>query len=309
MNEIERIKQLFLEKPYLIRMGANSIARMHNLNPCNVRTARNQLRRESNAAIKKGVKILIFDIEIAPLEAYVWRRWKQNIYSDQVISDWFILSWSAKWLGDPTILGDVLTSEEAINEDDKRVVMSLWDLFDEADIVVAHNGDRFDVPKMNSRFIVHGLNPPSPYKQIDTLRVAQKEFGFSSNKLDELAGHFGVVHKDETTFDLWKQCKRGDANALKYMFNYNKKDVYILEKVYLRMRPWIKNHPNIGLYLENEVETCGKCGSTNLVKTGTYTYTSVSKFPNLQCMDCGGFVRRRTSEYPKDKRTTLLTNV
>ena len=253
-------------------------------------------------------KILIFDIETAPMMAYVWSRWKQNIYLDQTISEWFVICWAAKWLGGD-IMGDCISSEEILKQDDKRVVKSLWILFNEADIIIAHNGIRFDTPKMNSRFAIHGLNPPAPYRQIDTKVVAAKQFGFSSNKLDALAGYLGIEHKDDTDFNLWVRCLKGEQDALDYMLKYNKKDVEILEKVYFKLRVWIKNHPNIALYIESDQETCPYCGSEHLDDMGTFSYTQVSKFSNLRCADCGGIARRRVSEYPKKKRKNLVTSV
>lgn len=264
---------------------------------------------ELKTSKNKQPKILIFDIETSPMRAYVWGRWKQNVHLEQTISEWFALSWSAKWLNNPNIMSDVLTPAEVLIENDGRIVKSLWKLFNEADIVIAHNGQRFDVPRMNSRFIVHGLNPPNPYRQIDTLTTARKEFGFLSNKLDALAGYFGIEHKSETNFNLWVRCLNGEQEALSYMEEYNIKDILILEAVYLCLRPWMKNHPNLGLYAENEEETCPHCGSTNVAETGTFSYTNVSKFSNVRCLDCGGVARRRTSDYPKEKRKQLVVAV
>jgi len=259
-------------------------------------------------AINSDVKVLIFDIETAPMKAFVWSRWKQNIYLEQTISEWFMLCWAAKWVGGE-IMSDCVTPEEAIGEDDERITKTLWYLFNEADIVIAHNGSRFDIPKMNSRFAVHGLKPPTPYRQIDTKQVSAKQFGFSSNKLDALAGYFGIRYKDKTDFELWVRCLNGEQEALDYMRKYNEGDVEILEKVYFKLRPWIKNHPNLSLYIESDEEVCPFCGSHNLNETGTFYYTQVSKFSNLRCADCDGIARRRVSEYPKSKRKNLVTSV
>lgn len=166
MTNITEIINLFKEKPYLIRMGAGKVGRMYNFDPQEVREARHLLKRGAYKADKPAgqLKILIFDIETSPLKAYVWSRWKQNIYLDQTISEWFMICWSAKWLGEDKVISDCLTPEEILKEDDGRIIKRLWGLLDECDIVVAHNGLAFDVPKMNSRFILHGLPPTSPYK-------------------------------------------------------------------------------------------------------------------------------------------------
>ena len=128
-----------------------------------------------------------------------------------------MICWSAKWLGSDEVFSECLTPEEILSEDDTRISKQLWLLMDQADIVIAHNGKKFDVPKMNSRFILAQLPPPSSYIQIDTKEVAAKQFGFSSNKLDALAGYFGIEHKDDTDFELWVRCMKGEQEALDYI--------------------------------------------------------------------------------------------
>ena len=257
----EEFKGIVKAKPYLLKMGKGLISKRYNIPKSFIENARKEF--SSNTPTRENMttsKILILDIETSPMKAYVWKRWKENISLDQTISEWFMISWSAKWLNSSDIMGEVLTSEEAVNEDDFRIVKSLWLLLDEADIVIAHNGSRFDIPKINSRFIIKGFPPPKPYKQIDTLITAKKVFGFSSNKLDALATYFNIPNKIETDFELWKKSIEGDKEALSYMLKYNKQDVIILEKVYLKLRPWIYKHPNINSI--NGINKCPFCGST-----------------------------------------------
>ena len=147
-----------------------------------------KVKQKENFTVEKNPKILIFDIETAPLKSYVWRLWKQNVnpLNGQLQSEWFMLTWSAKWLFDSEIMSDSLTKEEVLNEDDSRITKSMYQLFDEASIVIAHNAQNFDVPMLNTRFLRNGLKPPSPYRIIDTLKEAKKIFSFASNKLDYL---------------------------------------------------------------------------------------------------------------------------
>jgi len=260
---------------------------------------------------KKLPKVLLFDIETSPLQAFIFQKsvWKANVGADQVISEWFMLTWSAKWLFGDEILTDRLTGKEAIKEDDGRIVKSLWKLLDEADIIIAHNGDSFDVPNMNTRFIVHGLPPTSPYQTIDTMLVARKQFGFTHNSLNGLAKIFGFQEKMETTFELWKRCVAGDDEALAYMQKYNNGDVDTLEDVYLKLRPWIKGHPNLGLYVESDEEVCPNCGSSDIqMIPDKYSYTQVSKFPLFRCK-CGAYGRVRKSILPKSVGKTLLVGL
>ena len=258
---------------------------------------------------KNFPKILLFDIETSPMKVLTWGRWKQNIYLNQTIDEWFMIAWSAKWLYDPNIMGSVLTPEEALNKDDSRITKEIWTLLDEADIIIGHNSKQFDTPKLNSRFIINGLTPPSPYRQIDTKEISARQFGFSSNKLDALAGYFNIEHKDDTNFQLWVDCLDGKQEALDYMLKYNKKDVAILEEVYLHLRPWAKNHPNLSVYLETHDTTCPYCASKNLHTTGDYHFTQVNKYEVLRCEDCGGISRKRLSSLTVNKKKNLVTSI
>lgn len=244
-------------------------------------------------------KILLFDIETAPLQGYMWSLWKQNIGLNQIISEWYMLCWSAKWLYSDKVFSGKLNKEELLNQDDKRICSELWSLLDEAELVIAHNGDRFDIPKINTRFIMHNLKRPSPYRTIDTLTVARKQFGFSSNKLDALAGYFGFEHKISTDFTLWDRCVKGDVEAMDYMARYCDRDVLLLEEVYLKLRNWIPNHPNIGLYFDTKEHICPNCGSTDLTEGKPY-YTTVGRYQTFRCK-CGAISRVKKSDYDNSK--------
>lgn len=254
-------------------------------------------------------KVLVFDIETAPMTAYVWKRWKENISLDQTISEWFMLAWSAKWLYSTEIMGDVLTPAEALLQDDTRIVKHLWELVDEADIVIAFNGLNFDVPRMNTRFLACGLQPPKPYIVIDPMKTLKSRFGLSSNKLDLLAMLFGIETKLHTDFDLWKRCMMGDAEALEYMLKYNNKDVDILEEVYLRLRPWIVSHPNIANLVEKDV--CPFCGTEEegILLEGAYYYTGVNSYQLYRCPDCGAVYRSRKATHRfNPSSSTIVTH-
>ena len=302
-NRIERALSLLKRKPYLATMGARTVAARYRYTTDEITAARKLFYKDR--ASRRGPKVLIFDIETSPMKAYVWKRWKENISLDQTISEWFMICWSAKWLGDKTVYSDRLTPEEILEENDKRITESLWKLLDEADMVVAHNGKRFDIPKMNSRFIIHNLPPCSPYKQIDTKEISAKVFGFSSNKLDALATYFGFPNKDETDFTLWKRCLEGEEEALEYMEKYNKKDVLILEKVYLKLRPWTTRHPNSGLYIDSDRPVCPVCGSTHLEETPDNVYTAASRFRVYRCTSCGALARSRHNNFTNKKSLVL----
>lgn len=244
-------------------------------------------------------KILLFDIENSPNTAYVWGLWEQTISNDMVKSPWYMLCWSAKWLDDKKIYSSALIDfPKAYNKDsenDKEILKVLWKLLNEADIVIGHNCKNFDVRKSNARFIMNGMTPPSPYKVIDTLEVARKYFFFTSNKLDNLGKYLKVGQKIETGgFKLWQQCMQGNKQAWHKMVTYCKNDVILLEKIYKKLLPYIQNHPNLAVYLDDETMICPKCGSKNIKKEG-YTYTTIGKYQQYSCKDCKGWSRGRTN--------------
>jgi hypothetical protein len=237
-------------------------------------------------------KILLFDIETAPMEVYVWAiNYKQFIPHTNIIKDengeeksWFVLSWAAKWLYDESVVSDIVTPDESISRDDKRILESIWKLLDEADIVIAHNGDRFDIRKLNARFLDNDINPPSPFRTIDTLKIARREFAFVSNKQDYLTKHLKLEQKLETNFKLWVDCIHGDQKQLNKMEEYNRHDVMGLEQVYLKLRPYIKNHPNLGVLMDMDV--CPNCGCEHLDETEATYFTTANQFPVYRCQGC-----------------------
>lgn len=266
--------------------------------------------RNSPKEVTTNAKILVLDIETAPINAYVWGIWNQNIGTHQIQSDWFCLTWAAKWLFEDKVYSAKLKPKEVVNQDDKRIIQGIWRLVNEADIVIAHNGEKFDMPKLNTRFIINGLNPPLPYQQIDTLKHIRRQFGFTSNKLDYVNKLLNLERKKETKFELWEQCMKGNSSALSEMEKYNVQDVRILEETYLLIRAWIKPHPNVGLFILDEREYhCPNCGSNELTDEGKSYYTSANVYELRRCTNCGATSRKRLSSITvKERRHLLISN-
>lgn len=269
---------------------------------------------KSEVSLKSHLpKVLVFDLETSPLKSYTWGLWQQNVGLNMIESEWFLLSYAAKWLGDDpenTFYGDL---RGIVNkEDDTHLLEEMWKLLDEADIVVTQNGKKFDVKKINARFILNGFQPPSDYKHIDTLQIAKANFGFTSNKLewmtDKLNVHFKKLdHGNFAGFNLWKGMLEDNIEAWKECEEYNKYDVLSLEELYYKLAPWDKKHPNFNLYTENEEHVC-RCGSRSIVEYG-FAYTGVSKFQRYRCTECGATTRGRKNLFNKGKRGGLHMNI
>jgi hypothetical protein len=255
-------------------------------------------------------RILVFDIETAPIRAFIWSVWMAKIgYNmDMLSQDWYMICWAAKWLFDDKLISDVQTPEEAKNNDDSRICKTLHALIDEADIVIAHNGDKFDLRKIRTRFTMNGLPPNTPYQSIDTLKAVRKKFSFSSNRLDYISRELGFGGKLKTDWSLWERCYEGDPEALQKMDEYCCVDVQRLEDVYLYVRPWIQPHPNIGLWHKKDERVCCYCAHDDLEPRGTYA-TSANLFDCFVCKNCNGINRAWKSSIPTDKKRFLLRSV
>lgn len=265
-------------------------------------------KKTKKVKIQKGPKVLLFDIETAPIMAHVWGLWDNNVALNQVVSDWHVLSWSAKWLDDPPSKVMYADQRNAKNiEDDKAILQEIWNLLDKADVVITQNGKNFDIKKLNARFILQGFQPPSSVKHIDTKIIASKVFGFTSNKLEYMTDKLCTQYKKlkHTKFpghEMWNQCLKGNLEAWKEMETYNKYDVLALEELYNKLIPW-DNSLNFNLYHDDVYHVC-KCGSTTFIKNGFY-YTSSGKFQKHKCKQCGAEHRDKENLFSKEKRASL----
>lgn len=232
-------------------------------------------------------KVLFLDIETAPCLGYTWGVWEQNVI--EVKESWYMLSFAYKWMGDKSVTSRTLPDYKlykSSKSNDRELVKELWQLVNEADVVVAHNGDCFDIKKSNARFIYHDLPPPALYKTVDTLKIARRHFAFLSNKLDALAKHFGIGAKlAHTGFHLWQACMNGDMDAWKMMRRYNVHDVDLLAKVYYKLRAWATNHPNLNLFT-HDIGKCPTCMSTHVQRRG-YRVAIKRKYERFHCQNCG----------------------
>lgn len=272
-------------------------------------------KQRGHDVMKDGPKILLFDIETSPLEFYGWqlRQYAGYIPHIMVKKSWSILCWSAKWLFEDKIMHAQVSPDEAANRVDASIMPIVWNLLDQADIVVTHNGDQFDLKKCNTRFHIAGLGPPMPFKSIDTLKKVRQKFALDSYKLEYVNMLFGLNTKKgkEEGMTLWKRCVGDGENpqqAINQMQFYCDNDVRILEELYVAIRPWIKGHPNMGLYIDTDGKVCTNCGSTELDWRGRY-YTPAGRYRAFRCGNCGTVGRARTADLTKEERAQLCLTV
>lgn len=240
------------------------------------------------------MKLLFLDIETSPNTAYVWKLFKETIPLARLIDSSEVLCWSAKWADEKKVMFDSI-----YHSSPKRMLQNIHKLLEEADAVVHYNGKSFDIPSLNKEFLLYDFPPPAPYKQIDLINTARSQFRFTSNKLDYICQRLGLGKKSDTDFQLWVDCMNKEPEAWKKMEKYNKNDVLMLENLYYKLLPWIKNHPNVGLYSEDE-NVCPHCGGKHYQKRG-YSYTSTCVYQRYRCNSCSSWFRSRKNIIEKER--------
>jgi hypothetical protein len=254
-----------------------------------------------------GLKILVLDIETAPILAWVWGLWENNVALNQIDSDWYVMSWAAKWLGEEEVF--YMDQRDAENiENDKNILEGIWKLLDQADVIVSQNGKKFDRKKLNARFILNGMHPPSSARDIDTLVLAKKHFAFTSNKLEYMTSKLctkykKLTHKNFPGFMLWAECIKGNLLAWNEMREYNTHDILSLEELYEILRKW-----GIGINLNVNNDTLENkcvCGNTKFIENG-FAFTNGGKFTRLKCTICSAEFSDKVNLLPKEKKKALF---
>ena len=265
-----------------------------------------------------GPRILLLDIETAPGLSHVWGIRDENIPIERIVRPGYMLCFAAKWYGDksPVIFDridyrgyDTWTGGiRTLRPNNRRMLRSIHSLLSEADIIVHYNGQRFDVPVINTEFLKGGLGPPMPFKQVDLYKVARSKFSFLSNKFAFIGPEIGVGRKvKHNGFETWTGCMADDAAAWADMKKYNIGDVHpLLGDTYNKFLPWIDNHPNIALYDDGTKMLCRNCGSPNL-RRRVKAENKVTWYWRWSCNDCGRWLKGSPQKYPGAKRAALLT--
>ena len=241
------------------------------------------------------MKILAWDIELTPMTVYSWSLWPNFIPIQQIQKTQEVMCFGARWYGEKNV-----EFKSTHHHSKKEMLESIHALLDGADAVMSWNGQSFDTKHINREFLEAGMQPPSPYKEIDLMRVTKSRFKMASNKLDHVSQILGVGKKvPHEGFQLWLDCMAGDEKAWKKMKQYQLQDVNLLINLYEKLLPWIKNHPNVGV--GSEVPVCTNCGSDNIKRRG-YETLNTGKYQKFQCNNCGKWMRGKTSVASSEMR-------
>ena len=246
----------------------------------------NKLQREKLTELRshKNIKRLFFDIETSPMIVYSWRTgWKINIHTNNIIEDWRIICISYKWEGEDK----VHTVRWDKNKCDKKLLKDFLKIANQADEMIAHNGDRFDIKKIRTRCIYHRIPMFPKYRTLDTLKKAKSGFNFNSNRLDYIAKFLGVGAKlEHEGFNMWVKCMQGDKQALDNMVEYCEMDIIVLEDVFNELQNYILNNTHTGTILGGFKHECPNCASedADLLKNAFTAKGTIKRV--MECDTC-----------------------
>ena len=242
-------------------------------------------------------RVLVLDIETCPHTSFTWGLWNQNVSLSQLIEASRVLCWAAKWVGHKQVhFASIMESSP------KEMIKDIHALVDEADAIITYNGKKFDMPTLNREFLLHGLPPPRPYKDIDLIQTCRSKFRFASNKLDYIAQELGVGMKvSHEGMPLWIECMGRNPKAWKIMKKYNIHDVKLTEEVYHKLKGWLVTQFNFNAHSHDHV--CPTCNSTNLQRRG-YSVVGANKYQRFQCQDCGKWSKSNKAE--KDLKKDVI---
>lgn len=276
----------YREIAHEIGCGKDAVSIFARINFPALRSKRvNQSRPEDAVEVARPqLKILVIDIETRPNLAYVWDVWNQNIHPKQLIDEKEVISFAAKWLHEDSVM---FYSEH--HDGKQQMVSKAWLLLNEADAVIGYNSKKFDIRHLNQEFALLNMTAPTTFRHIDLLTTVRREFNFTHNKLEHVANKFGIGSKVEHEgFALWLKCMNGDDEAWQRMKEYNIGDVWLTEKLYYIVLPWIINHPSYAAILGDK--RCPNCGSENLKNNGVQL-TKTGRYQRYSCMSCGKHCR------------------
>jgi DNA polymerase elongation subunit (family B) len=244
-------------------------------------------------------KILYLDLETSPNIGWFWSAsWKTSISTNQITDERQIIMASYKWAGEKKVHRIDWGLKKQC---DKQLLKKLSKVINEADLVVAHNGDRFDLKWINTRLLFHGLDPLHRVNSEDTLKLAKRHFNFNSNRLDYIGQYLKVGRKIETGgIQLWLDIIfKKSKTAMNKMGKYCDQDVVLLEKVHNKLSKF--NERTYAVY-SGDTMSCNNCGSDHLHANRSYKLRSGAEKKVLTCQSCGSSKSVPMQKYLKEKK-------
>ena len=245
----------------------------------------------------RKIRRLFWDIETSPDVVFSWRAGhKITIDPESILKERAIICIAWKWEDEDEV--HCLTWDHRQN--DRAMLKAFLAVAAEADELVAHNGDRFDIAWFRTRCLFHGLPTLPAFKTVDTLKWAKGLYYFNSNRLDYIAKFLGLERKHKTGRALWHRVVLdNDREALVQMVEYCKQDVLVLQQVWTKLRLSARPATHAGVLAGEANWSCPHCGSTNVRKSKTRVSAAGVASHQMRCNGCHGFYTISTSAYKR----------
>lgn len=227
---------------------------------------------------------LFWDIETSPNIGFFWRPgYKVNLSHDNIITERAIICICYKWEKEKKVHS--LSWDEGC---DIKLCKEFMDVMQNADEMVAHNGDKFDMKWFRARCLRHNLGIPKDVTTVDTLKLSRANFEFNSHRLDYIAKFLLGYGKIDTSFGLWKRIVLdGCEKSMSHMVRYCKRDVVILQEIYEYIAKHTKMKTHVGVLEGHDGWTCPSCGSSHVIRDGKRIGATGVSRQRMQCQDCG----------------------
>jgi len=244
---------------------------------------------------KRDIKRLFFDIETSYYLVPTFQFWKVNINPDNIIREKKIICICYKWQYEDEVHKLIWNSKQ----DDTKLVKDFIQVIKQADEIVAHNGDKFDMKELRTRAILTENLMFPVYRTLDTLKKSRQYFRFASNKLDYIGKALGVGRKlDHEGMKMWIDiCEHKDQKQLDKMVDYCQQDVILLEDVYTAISPYIYHNTNFAVLKGGSKWHCPECASDNVKLSHTDATAMGYIQRHMKCLECKKFYKVSNKTY------------
>jgi len=288
MNK-KQLKKVLRDRPGYLKSGSPKLAKLFQIPQRYALEAVQEVNMELEHPITP-FKRLIFDIETSPNIGWFWQaHWKTNIGPHQIREERRVICVSYKWENEAKVHN--LSWDE--NKQDATMLEAFTKILLQADEVITHNGDRFDIPWLRTRCVILGLPFPTYIKSLDTLKKVKSMFNFQRNTLNYIAKVIGLGGKIPIQGSVWEEVVFTPSKYPEYkaamttMVEYCDYDVVLLEDVFHKILSYIKPVSHVGRAKGKERHSCPNCGSEDMTYLKhTVTASGIIK-RHIQCEPCG----------------------
>lgn len=239
------------------------------------------------------MKILLYDCESFPNVSLTWGTYKQQVI--KVVKRRMVCSIAWMWYPEGKVetlaLPDIPGYDPSAWNNSGLMKRFKDEVLNKADVAVAHNIDEFDDKMVNSDLFLNKLGSPTPHRTVDTLKVLHQRMRLNSNRLNDVCQELGIGKKvKHPGIEMWEGCMAGDAESWKLMRKYNAHDVKpLLSGLYEHVRPWVRNHPNMGV--DSKIPCCPSCKNPVLT-AWSWHHTQTGSYQRMFCKSCHSWCKR-----------------